>query len=53
MRLYASFLRGAHVIGEMSVTRTLEQFSEASAAPDISGCAVPSTFVSWVNYFQR
>jgi hypothetical protein len=38
-RLLASALEGAHDIGEMPVTRTREQVSEASAVPDISACS--------------
>jgi hypothetical protein len=36
MRLFVSHLEGAHDIGEISVTRTREQFRDSSAAPDIS-----------------
>jgi hypothetical protein len=52
MHSFASPFKGAHDIGEMSVTRIHEQFSEASAAPDISGRAIPGTFVARV-YLQH
>jgi hypothetical protein len=52
LHLFASHHEGSHDIGEMFVTCAREQFSEASAAPDISGRAVPGTFVTRV-YLQN